>query len=80
MTTPLIRKVFSLELEAPPPDLRDLSLSCHPRSLFVNREGAKRSVSGRFWRFSPAPQCIPHARRSLIARSKAANFFGSSLA
>jgi hypothetical protein len=33
------RKLPFLELEALPPDLRDLSLSCHPRSLILNRRG-----------------------------------------
>jgi hypothetical protein len=46
MSTPLIRKV-TLELEALPPDLRDLSLSCHPRSLlFLQLGGAKSAPPG----------------------------------
>ena len=39
MTTPLIRMVSFLDLEALPPDLRDLSLSCHPRLRLLNRWG-----------------------------------------
>jgi hypothetical protein len=38
------RKVSLLELEALPPDLRDLSLSCHPRSLRSNRRGGAISA------------------------------------
>lgn len=33
------RKEALLELEAPPPDLRDLSRSCHPRGANKNRPG-----------------------------------------
>jgi hypothetical protein len=33
------RKLSFLELEALPPDLRDFSLYCHPRSLPFNRQG-----------------------------------------
>jgi hypothetical protein len=33
MIGPSKRKLSFLDLEALPPDLRDLSLSCHPRSL-----------------------------------------------
>jgi hypothetical protein len=39
-----IRKETSLELEALPPDLRDLSLSCHPRSSLLNRWSGSRSA------------------------------------
>jgi hypothetical protein len=51
MTTPLIRKVSSLELEALPPDLRDLSHSCHPRSSFFNRRSGPISAPP-----GPAPE------------------------
>jgi hypothetical protein len=39
------RKLSFLHLEALPPDLRDLSLSCHPRSLFNRRGGAMSAPS-----------------------------------
>ena len=38
------RKVVFFVLEALPPDLRDLSLSCHPRSLRLNRRGGALSA------------------------------------
>jgi hypothetical protein len=38
MTARKIRKPSFLDLEAPPPDLRDLSPCCHPRCLPVNRQ------------------------------------------
>jgi hypothetical protein len=39
------RKLSFLPLEALPPDLRDLSLSCHPRSLLLfNRRGGAMSA------------------------------------
>ena len=38
------RKLSFLELEALPPDLRDLSLSCHPSSVLLNRRGGALSA------------------------------------
>jgi hypothetical protein len=42
MTAERIRKWALLELEAPPPDLRDLPRSCHPRWANQNRRGGCR--------------------------------------
>ena len=62
MTTPLIRKVSFLDLEAPPPDLRDLSLSCHPRSLRLNRRGGAMSAPSGL---APEPALRLRPRRAL---------------
>ena len=58
MIAPRKRKRSFLELEAPPPDLRDLSRSCHPRWLAATA-GAGQARPSLVWPRSQRSGCIP---------------------